>query len=318
MRLPAAWADEAGGWLGSLPGALGTELVRPTERGAPGVDVLGSGDGPGVVEVLAYFQSLEAARSARGRLRRALQALPGQAAATFELSAVSEAEATRWLAAWRRTLAPVRVGRLLVRPVERLDAPGRQGRRIGAGWRDGEPYGRGGLAAVRIRPGMAFGTGHHPTTCQALWALQHSGAAFRMVDVGTGSGILAVAGALLGWREVLAVDLDPRAVEEARRHAAANGVAARVRVMLGSVAQALHHWGSASAELVVANLAAPTLARLAEPLAALAVPGGRVIGAGITSEGKDEVLRAWEACGLQVELCGEWGPWAWVEAVRRR
>ena len=328
MRLPAGWADETGGWLGSLPGALGTELGWIRDCGCPGADLRADGDGTGVVEVRAYFDSLEAARHARTQLRRALQALqaapfPGtsgsdagwQAAAEGELSAVSEAEARRWLAAWRRTLAPVRVGSLLVRPVERLPAPRRRGRRS-AGRGQATKAARGGLLVVRIRPGMAFGTGHHPTTCQALWALEQAGAAARMVDVGTGSGILAVAGALLGFREVLAVDLDPRAVEEARRHVAANGVGSRVRVMAGSAAQALRRWGSGTAHLVVANLTGPVLAQLAEPLAALVAPGGRLIGAGITPEGVGEVVEAWEACGLQVELCGEWGPWAWLEAVR--
>lgn len=321
-RLPAEQAEEAGGWLSSLPGALGAELVEAADgaRGQEAETASGQrvgGDGsPGLVEVRVYFESLKAARRARTQLRRALQAMAGvssgrlfptdppspsaQVGGLSAPAAVSQSEARRWLAAWRRTLATVRVGGFLVRPVERLTARRPVGRRV-----------------LRIRPGMAFGTGHHPTTRQALWAVEQAGATGRVVDVGTGSGILAVAAAKAGAREVLAVDLDPRAVEEARRHVVANGVADRVRVMLGSVEQALQRWGAGSAQLVVANLTAPVLARLAESLAALVAPGGRLVGAGISDEGLDEVLEAWQARGLEVELYGQWGAWAWVEAVRR-
>src|SRR5207247_272598 len=102
-----------------------------------------------------------------------------------------------WLAAWKASLAPIRVGAFLVRPT----------------WSDADAAG---AIALALDPGMAFGTGLHPTTQQCLEALSTLPVeGLRVLDVGTGSGILAIAAAKRGAREVVAVDVDPLAVAAA-------------------------------------------------------------------------------------------------------
>ena len=304
----------------------------------------GPGDLPFHV-VDAYFTSWSAARAAcrrmagqgpAGSLAGGLQAapFPDGTAAVAGPRPLWEAEWRRWVAAWEKSLKPLRVGHIVVRPLASLpkgrlrgSARGRGGDR-GRGRLTGGPVGKESvgkdLAAKRpirvsIRPGMAFGTGHHPTTRQVLWALQDATLTLadgaRVVDVGTGSGILAVACALLGARRVLAVDTDPVAVQEARRHVRLHGVGSRVRVMLGSVDRALAAWGAGGADLVVANLTGPLLAELAGPVARLLRPGGRVVGAGFAGQDRDAVQQAWQEAGLAVELWGQWGTWAWMQAV---
>ena len=294
LQTPGAEADEAGARLASLPGCMGVEVLGP----APGGGALSDGGGPprDAVEIRAYFRSREAAAGARRRV------------AAGRVGVVAAGQAQQWLAAWRRTLRPVRVGEIEVRPVARLPASTGPARRAG-----GAATGR---VRLFLRPGMAFGTGHHPTTRQALWALQWTGRGRSAVDVGTGSGILAVAAALWGFERVLAVDVDPWAVAEARAHVGAHGLGRRVRVRAGSAGTALQHWGRGCAELVMANLTVPALVELARELAALLAPGGRLVAAGVPRDGVEDVVASWQAQGLQPELVGEWGAWAWLEAVR--
>lgn len=175
---------------------------------------------------------------------------------------VAPLEDADWAAAWREHFKPLRVGRrLLVAPP--WDAPAVSERLI-----------------VVIEPGRAFGTGHHGTTAGCLEALEdvvERGLPAEAIDLGTGSGILAVAAACLGIERVLAVDDDPDAVAAAAANAERNGVAGRVHCMLAD-AGALD---AAPVPLVLANLLSAAHARLAPRYAEHVTPGGALVLGGI-------------------------------------
>lgn len=150
-----------------------------------------------------------------------------------------------------------------------------------------------GETVIDLAPGLAFGTGQHQSTRLALKLLSEAipeGATPTVLDVGTGSGILAVAAAKLGARQVHAVDIDPLAVEAARETARRNGVADRVAVEEGSVPNGRRY------DLVLANLTADLLQHLAKNLAA--VTHGTLIASGFITTRRDEVQIALEAAGL--------------------
>ncbi len=182
----------------------------------------------------------------------------------------SEVPDRDWSAVWKEGLRPVRVGALTVSPP----------------WVDAGPQ------AVVIDPGQAFGTGHHETTTGCLAALQELELAGRSVlDVGTGSGVLAIAAARLGARRVVALDIDPLAVEAAGRNAAANGVDVEVRL------------GSADAvagvfDAVVANLDTATLGTVARDLRARLGPGATLVVSGVSIERQQEAIAALGRAGL--------------------
>ena len=150
---------------------------------------------------------------------------------------------------------------------------------------------------VVIDPGMAFGTGSHPTTRQCLVLLDKAVGhppPHRMLDLGTGSGILAIAGAFLGIGDVLALDIDPVAVEVASRNAELNGVADRIRVAEGGVDAAGGRY-----DLVTANLSGPLLKRLAGSIAFCTAPGGQLILSGILEDEWEGIREAFLSRGLQ-------------------
>ncbi len=153
---------------------------------------------------------------------------------------------------------------------------------IGATWHQA-PAGR---AAVQIDPGLAFGTGSHPTTRLALRFLERTlRGGESLLDYGCGSGILAIAAAKLGAARIDAVDLDPEAVETAAANALANRVALRA-----ALPEALP---TATYDIVVSNILAQPLIVLAPLLAARAASGGRIALSGILEPQAAEVLAAY-------------------------
>ena len=161
--------------------------------------------------------------------------------------------------------------------------------------------------ALRLDPGMAFGTGLHPTTRGCLTLLQEISPMPPVVlDVGSGSGILALAALRLGAERAVCYDTDPLAVEATIANAAANGLADRVTAHLGSLP------ASRRAEpyrLVLANLVAAVLIHLAEPLAAHAAPGGTLLASGIIDTRANEVLASLTATGFLLERRLDDGEW---------
>ncbi len=151
---------------------------------------------------------------------------------------------------------------------------------------------------IELDPGMAFGTGLHPTTRLCLAALEERmtpGA--RVLDVGTGSGILSIAAARLGAREITALDIDPIAVETATRNVALAHVDHLVQVHRGSVEMA--HDGSPF-DLICVNILAEVIAEMAPSLAPAVHPGGIVIASGILDYKADDVEDAFRTVGIRV------------------
>lgn len=168
---------------------------------------------------------------------------------------------------------------------------------------------------VVIEPSMGFGTGHHPSTRLALLALQDRPlAGHRVIDAGTGSGLLAIAAALLGAAGVCGFDRDPAAIASARRNLALNP-AAHVAF---EVAELMDIPGPAAlgeqgpADLVVANLTADVLVRCARNLTDLAKPGGRLIVSGLTAEQERDVAAAFHGTTPSLRPVRRWIEGDWV------
>lgn len=165
---------------------------------------------------------------------------------------------------------------------------------------------------VRLDPGMAFGTGTHPTTRMCLrWIARHSTPASpwaRVLDYGCGSGILAIGAALHGAKGVDAVDIDPQAVAAAKANAVANGVG--IQVGLPDLASGCY-------DLVLANILATPLKLLAPLLARHLVEGGRLVMAGILERQADEIEAAY-APWMQVEVSDEEDGWILVTGTAGR
>ena len=164
-----------------------------------------------------------------------------------------------------------------------------------------------GQKVLTLDPGIAFGTGQHPTTracLDAIDALAVEGTDRSFLDVGCGSGILSIADAFEGFRDVHGFDNDPDAVRNANENAEANGLGALFTDGDLSVPGV-----AASADVVAANVLAPVLVRFAREVGALVNPGGRLILSGILDEQYDEVRAAYVALGfteLSNRLIGEW------------
>ena len=206
-------------------------------------------------------------------------------------------EEVNWVEAWKQHYHPIPVG---------------EGLMIVPAWMDPETGGR---LPVRIDPGMAFGTGTHPTTqlCLALTEtyFQKVGTPRQVLDIGCGSGILAVAALKLGAGHALGVDIDPLAMEASSQNAALNGVSEGLELGVGSVAEVRQGTFSLQqGELVFANILAPVLVRLLdEGLGELVVPGGWLVLSGILAEQSPEVEAALSRHGLNLlERCqsGDW------------
>ncbi len=194
-----------------------------------------------------------------------------------------------WSEVWKQFYKPFRAGRsLVVKPT----------------WEpyDAKPSDR----VIEIDPGMAFGSGTHETTGMCLELLEeavHGGE--RVIDVGTGSGILAIGAALLGARDVLAIDIDPTAVKVARENVAHNHLEQTITTLEGNLLEKV----DAQCEVCVANIIADVICMFAAPLNDHIVPGGLFICSGIIKEREQDVTGALLAAGyaiLEIRRKGEW------------
>ena len=227
----------------------------------------------------------------RRALRRKLAALPLPSAVRSRW--LNEED---WAHAWKEFFPVLRVSsRLVVCPT----------------WRSYRP--REGEAVIRLDPGMAFGTGQHPTTLMCLKALEELlRPGMDVLDLGTGSGILALAAARLGATSVLALDIDPQAAAVARENVRLNGLEAVVQVAEGGLDEALR----AAFDLAMANISAPVIVEMASALAAVLRPGGLLIVAGFSVESADRVSSGLARTGLMAERALADGDWRALIARR--
>jgi len=244
--------------------------------------------------VTAWIPDDAQAPEALDRTRRALWHLRA-----FELRPMSELSVTTtddsaWATAWRDGYEPIRSGRLTLVP-SWLDVP------------------KGSDLVIRLDPGMAFGTGLHPTTRACLELLQTMEPMLTAVlDVGTGSGILALAALRLGASGAVGYDTDKLAIEASTANAQANDLGDHFRAQHG----ALPELAAELFPLVVANLVAAVLVEMAPRLAVHTAPGGTLIASGIIESRSDEVEAALTAAGYEVVDWITEGDWVTVRLVR--
>ena len=185
-----------------------------------------------------------------------------------------------WEEAWKAHFQPLRIGRLVVRPT----------------WQEVEVAE--GDIVLTLDPGLAFGTGHHPTTRMCLEQLERRvEPGMRILDLGTGSGLLSQAALLLGAEWALALDTEADAIRASRRNLKAAGLSRRVRIVRGT----LPHIQASGLDLTVANISAKVLVELAGDLVETLRPDGTLIASGVLEERGDEVRDAMLAAGF-VEL----------------
>ncbi|MCS7178070.1 MAG: 50S ribosomal protein L11 methyltransferase [Anaerolineae bacterium] len=289
------WLEVSVGTTGEGAEAVAEVLSRFAPRGVA-LEAGPEGFAAGIITVRAYIPADDRLPQTRRRVEEALwhlaQILP-LPAPSFRL--IPEAD---WAEAWKQHLTILHVGRRLV---------------IRPSWLPYTPAE--GEVVVELDPGMAFGTGTHPTTQMCLLALEeHVRPGARVLDLGTGSGILAIAAAKLGARRVLALDTDPQAVAVARENIRRNGVADRVRVARGSLPQAFGRF-----DLVVVNILARVLVEMAEQgLARRLALEGRLVAAGLLAGQEDEVRNAFQQAGLSVVGRQQIEDWVALEAIREQ
>lgn len=264
------------------------------------------------VTVRTYLLLDEQAAATRQQIEQALWHL-GQMRPVGPLT-VRTLEDQDWENAWKEHYHVQRIGERVV---------------IVPSWLEHTP--QPGDIILRLDPGMAFGTGLHPTTQLCLRLLERYAAPNqRVLDLGTGSGILAIAAAKLGAAPILALDNDPIAVTVAAENVARNDVASSVQAALGSLGagQQMGHWITgdfgpppdsdsgakhpafvAAFDLICANLIAKVLIILARDLAIALAPGGMLLSSGIILEREEEVANALAAVGLVQQERYQEGEW---------
>jgi ribosomal protein L11 methyltransferase len=254
------------------------------EAGALGTE---SRDDDSLMRAVGYFDSPPDRERVRDALFEALRVyeLPSSSVLQMELREVADRD---WLGEWKKSWQPVAVGeRFLIAPPwsEIADTEHR--------------------LVIRIEPGMAFGTGTHETTRLCLAAIEKYSSGGSFLDVGTGTGILAIAAAMLNPRaRIEACDTDGTAVEIARENARLNNVESRISFRVGSVEET----ATASADLVCANLTADVIVPLLPAL--ISVSCGRLILSGILDSQADWVTQRLRGLGganiSEITTDGEW------------
>jgi len=276
-----------------VPAAEGEDRAAALwEAGASGVEVREEGvapmpgaraAAPGRALLVGWFADRAEAERAR------------EEAGAGELAEVPDQD---WGESWKRDLRPFLVGRVFVRPSWIAEAP--------------PP----GCAEVVLDPGMAFGTGSHPTTALCLAAISRlleARPGQRLLDVGTGSGLLAIAAARLGAAEVAGTDNDPVALAVARENAERNGVALRLHLAPAPAAALRGPY-----DLVVANILANTLVELAPELARQVAEGGALLLSGLLAGQEEAVRQAYLDEGLLADRAGDGAEGEWRLLALRR
>ena len=247
--------------------------------------------------VHAYFPAETTSRETIESLRARLAALTPEwlgfdaGKRALEIANVREED---WAENWKKYYKPFRVGRhLVVRPV----------------WEKYEP--QAGDKIISIDPGMAFGNGTHETTSMCLGLVEdYIKPGDTVLDVGTGSGILAIASVLMGAQSALGIDLDPVAVRVANENIERNGLSGRVHAQVGDLVKGI----DTQADVVFANIIADAVILLSRAVRAHMKPGGVFICSGIILEREQDVLDALAEAGFTVDRIEHRGEWSAIAA----
>jgi len=279
-------------------------VIEPLEPWGEGTrDRVEAGPGSGPVRVYGYLPRDEELDAREIKIRKALYYLS-------KIKPLPEPDFLPlpdqdWTTAWRERYRPLPLGEKLIIVPSWLNNP--ESERI----------------PLYLDPGMAFGSGTHPTTqltLHLLGELLRDAEPDIMLDIGCGSGILCLAGVKLGVGTALGVDVDPDAVRIARQNAAQNQVEDRVEFREGSVAEVLQGaFRFRRAPLVTANIIAPVLLDLlGEGLTELVSPGGNLLLSGMLADQEEAVAEAVDELGLALETRQELGEWVAFRAVKPR
>ena len=255
--------------------------------------------GAGAVVITLYFADDEEGQSRLAEAEKLLSGMPGVSFRTEVTGDDSE-----WLYKWQEHFKPSKVGeRIVVKP----------------GWEDYEAAE--GELVIEMDPGMAFGSGLHETTSMCIKALEKDlGGAYdpsrypiKVLDVGTGTGILAMAAVLLGADEALGIDIDDEAVRVANENIAKNGLEGRISIQRGNLMDGIDY----DPDIIVANLMADLVVMLSPAAAAQLRPGGLYITSGILDIKEEIVKKAIEDAGFDIiEVLAD-GEWRAIAASRR-
>jgi len=211
---------------------------------------------------------------------------------------VSEVHEEEWATAWKKYYHPVKISkRFTVVPT----------------WEEYAPVNSDELI-IELDPGMAFGTGTHPTTVMSIQALERTvKKGDSVIDVGTGSGVLSIAAAMLGAEKVKALDLDEVAVQSAKLNLELNKVHTFVNVSQNNLLEGI----SDEVDVVVANILAEVILRFTDDVAKTVKPGGYFIAAGIIQQKKDQVKESIETAGFDIEETLRMEDWVAFIAKRK-
>ena len=262
------------------------------EQGVKYMDDEDAGTPAGPITVRAYLEVNNEIEETRQKLEESLyylgmiQPLP---AASYK-----EIADQNWMEAWKQHYKPILIGERLV---------------IVPAWMDSPDPSR---VTIKIDPGMAFGTGTHPTTQLCLELIEHYLNESKIViDIGCGSGILSIAALKLGSDKALGLDIDAASIKNARENAVANQIGEELILGVGSVQETLDgKFAFNKAPLVVANILAPVINRLFDSgLADLVEDHGVIILSGILQEQEQSVIEAAQAKGLRMNERRQMGDW---------
>ena len=289
LTLPSSFVD----WVSA----------EAVEWGAPGVEVIdtmtaGQPLAPGLTTLHIYFPaaSIEASRS---RLETFLQQL-GEQAEPYRLGRAEPTPEVDWAEQWRYHFPPLEIGdRLLILPPwERERDPGTR-------------------IPILLQPGMAFGTGHHPTTALILEELERTIASAppeTMLDIGCGSGILSMGAVALGAERVLAIDYDRDAVEAARANIVMNGMADRALV---TQARFPDLPSRAPFDLVVANVYFTFFRMENLALGEVMAPGSVLLASGLREDEGSPLLSSLRSAGFESVIVDGSDGWIVIRGVRQ-
>jgi len=263
--------------------------------------------------ITLYFPDDEEGRRGCERAADAVKRFSEANSGSGALMSVRETgDDSEWLYKWQEHFKPVRIGeRIVVRP----------------GWEDYSPEPED--LVIEMDPGMAFGSGLHGTTSMCVKALEKAiaekrrrdgadgltgSAGVKVLDVGTGTGILSIAAALLGADSCLGIDIDSEAVRVASENVEKNGLGGTVAIAKGDLAEGLEDF---SPDIIVANLMADLVMRLSPAAAALLEPGGIYITSGILDIKEETVSEAIRDAGFEITEVLHDGEWRAIAARRR-